>query len=248
MVRGVLFDLDDTLFDHHGCARAALRRVHGAVPSFSCNPFDDLEAGHAAVLEELHAQVVAGALPLDQARTERFRRLLEAAGAAADPESAARAAQIYRQGYLDSRRAVAGAAALLQAVKTRARVAIVSNNVLDEQVEKLRECALDAFVDVLVVSEEAGVPKPDPAIFELALSRIGCRARETVMIGDSWAADVVGAEGAGIRAIWFNPRGLPRRDGRPHVPELRALEPVSAVLDLVFGPSASGRDPRAERA
>ncbi len=100
----------------------------------------------------------------------------------------------------------------MAAIKRRASLGIVSNNLLDEQQEKLRVCGLDELVDALVVSEEAGVSKPDPAIFRVALDRLRVRADETVMIGDSWAADVEGARAAGIRAIWFNPAGAAAPD------------------------------------
>ena len=58
-----------------------------------------------------------------------------------------------------------------------------------------------------MVSEAVGVSKPDPAIFEHALRALGCDAADAVMVGDSWAADVEGARGAGIRPIWFNRAG-----------------------------------------
>jgi YjjG family noncanonical pyrimidine nucleotidase len=241
MVRAVLFDLDDTLFDHRHCARTALRRVHEGYACFACTPFDDFATSHGRTLEELHEQVLAGRLSIDDARRERFRRLFEAAGAARDAAAADRAARVYRQGYVESRRAIDGAEALLRRLKGSARIGIVSNNLLAEQRDKLRECGLEPFIDALVVSEEAGVSKPDPVIFGLALERLGCGPAEAVMIGDSWANDVVGAEAAGIRAIWFNPHGEPRPEDCPHVPELRALVPPGAVLDLLFARAADER-------
>jgi putative hydrolase of the HAD superfamily len=232
MPRAVLFDLDDTLFDHHGGARAALEAVQACHACLTALPFPDLERAHAVALEELHQDVLAGRVALDDARRERFRRLLADAGGDATWEDADRAARAYRGRYLETRRAVAGAAALLQAVKARARVGIVSNNLLAEQQDKLKVCGLDTWVDVLVVSEEAGIAKPDPAIFRLALDRLQCAPAEAVMIGDSWPADVAGAGAAGIRAIWFNPAGLEPPD--PGVPVIRALHPPDAVLRLVF--------------
>ena len=99
----------------------------------------------------------------------------------------------------------------------------------------MKHCALDAHIDVLVVSEEVGVSKPDPKIFEVALERLGISADKAVMIGDSWAADVAGALAADIRPIWFNPRRLPRPEPDGRVEEIHALEPVEPVLAAVFG-------------
>src|SRR5262245_56857110 len=117
MVRAVLFDLDDTLFDHGGCAREALGAVRDSHACFTRMTLDDLESAHGALLETLHREVMTGRLDLDAARQERFRRLFEAAGLAADAALSARAAAVYRERYLASRRVVPGASALLALVK-----------------------------------------------------------------------------------------------------------------------------------
>jgi HAD superfamily hydrolase (TIGR01549 family) len=234
MVRAVLFDLDDTLFDHAGGARHALAAVQGCHPALAAMSFAALERRHAAFLEQLHADVMLGRVPLEAARRERFRRLLAACGATTTDELATRLAATYRDTYRASRRAVAGAAALLAAVKQRARVGIVSNNLLDEQQEKLRVCALEGFVDVLVVSEEVGASKPDPVIFEVALERLGCPPQHAVMVGDSWSADIEGARAAGVRAVWFNPRQDPAPDDTASVGQLPAFEPLSDAMRIIF--------------
>jgi HAD superfamily hydrolase (TIGR01549 family) len=232
LVRAVLFDLDDTLFDHQYAARAALQAVRACHECFMAVAFEDLDRAHARFLEEMHHEVMLGRIPLDEARRERFGRLFGAMGVEADASLAGVAAARYRERYQAARRAIDGAAILLPLIRSRARVGVVSNNLLEEQREKLRHCGLDGFVDALVVSEEAGVSKPDPLIFRLALDRLGCEAGEAVMIGDSWAADVAGARAAGIRAIWFNPSGGDRRD--PAVPLLKALRPPDEAMRMIF--------------
>ena len=97
-----------------------------------------------------------------------------------------------------------------------------------------RSCRLAGHVDVLVVSEEAGVSKPDPAIFRIALDALHVGADEAVMVGDSWAADILGAQAAGIRAVWFNPARLPKPDSTRGVDEIHALEPVASVLRVLL--------------
>jgi HAD superfamily hydrolase (TIGR01549 family) len=234
MLRAVLFDLDDTLFDHAGCARDALSAVQGCHASLSAMSFDALERTHAIFLEQLHTDVMLGRVPLDEARRERFRRLLAACGADVPDDLAAHVAATYRDAYREARRAIAGAAALVAAVRERARIAVVSNNLLEEQQEKLRTCAIDRFVDALVVSEEVGVSKPDPLIFRVALERLDCAPGEAVMVGDSWSADVVGARAAGIRAVWFNPGGLSAPEDPASIPQLRAFEPAPDAIRVIL--------------
>jgi putative hydrolase of the HAD superfamily len=233
MVRAVFFDLDDTLFDHHHCARTALQAVQSCHSCFSTMTLSELEAAHSRFLEELHQDVIAGRRRLDDARRERFRRLFGAAGVEADDRLADHTAAAYRERYRAVRKAVHGAPALLPLVRERALVGVISNNLLEEQQEKLRFCGLASSVDALVVSEEAGVAKPDPAIFSIALGRLGCAPEEAVMLGDSWASDVVGARAAGVRAVWFNRYGAPAPEGG--VLELRSLDPPDQALRTLFG-------------
>src|SRR5436190_21670804 len=103
-IRAVLFDLDDTLFDHRGCARDALAAVRQSQTCFQSIPFDALERAHAEYLEALHAEVMLGRVPVDDARIERFRRLLESAGIDDDGEIAGEVATLYRETYRNRRR------------------------------------------------------------------------------------------------------------------------------------------------
>jgi HAD superfamily hydrolase (TIGR01509 family) len=232
MPRAILFDLDDTLFDHSLCSREALASVHRIHACFSAIPFDDFACAHAAHLEELHLQVLAGTIELDAARQERFLRLLVSVGG--DPALAAHAASVYRDAYKAARRAVDGAAELLALLRTQAPIVIVSNNLLAEQREKMEECGLAPHIDALVVSEEAGVAKPDPEIFTIALRTVGVGPSDAVMVGDSWAADIAGAHAAGIIPVWFNPQGLPAPTSPDDIVELRALAPAQEAVETIF--------------
>jgi HAD superfamily hydrolase (TIGR01509 family) len=233
-LRAVLFDLDDTLFDHEHAARAALMGVHGSHRAFTRLPFDAFERTHARILEELHVQVLAGERGLDDAREERFRRLFVESGARGDDDQVRATAASYREAYVAARRPVDGALAVLAALKPCVRIGIVSNNLLAEQQAKIRFCGFDPYVDALVVSEAVGVSKPDPAIFARALEELGCAARDAVMIGDSWAADVEGARAAGIRPIWFNRTGRPSPDASEDVCAISTLAPMDAVMTAIF--------------
>lgn len=234
MVRAVLFDLDDTLFDHHRSAAAALARVHERFAGSVA--FEQFEAHHVRYLEEMHIEVLAGRIDLDDARRERFRRVFAALGVEMSDEAVAGAASAYRSGYLAERRAMDGAAELLAALAPRVRIGIVSNNLLDEQQDKLEFCGLTRYVDALIVSGDVGISKPEPGIFRIALERLGVSASEAVMLGDSWPADVVGARRAGIRAIWFNRLRQPKaaEPWADEILEINALIPADCVVPLLL--------------
>ena len=236
----VLFDLDDTLFDHWACTRAALAALCGHSAGLSRVPADLLEREHARLLEQLHLEVLAGRLTVDQARAERFGRLLAFAGESAVREAAAGAAAVYRAAYLAHWRPVEGALELLGAVHGRVATGVVTNNVASEQRQKIAACGFEPLLDAVVISEEAGVAKPDPRIFDIALERLGRSAAETVMLGDAWNTDIEGARAAGIRPVWFNRFGAASPD--PSVTEVRSLTPTSLVMSALF-PNSESRAP-----
>jgi len=233
VITAVLFDLDDTLFDHWASTRAALADLRRRFPALDSLPAALVETEHRRLLEALHLRVLAGALTVDEARVERFRQLLALAGGTADgaAAAAAEAAAAYRAAYLAHWRPVEGALELLAAVHGRLATGVVTNNVAAEQRQKIAACGFAPFLDAVVISEEAGVTKPDPRIFRLALERLGRPANEAVMIGDAWETDIAGARAAGIRPIWFNRVGAASPD--PSVTEIRALKPAAAVLSLI---------------
>jgi putative hydrolase of the HAD superfamily len=230
--RAVLFDLDDTLFDHRRSARAALtelHRIHGRGTDL-----DAFEREHTKFLEVMHLEVLAGRVGLDEARRERFRRVFLAFDLALNDPDVDAVASAYRSGYMTARRALDGAADLLTALRPHARIGIVTNNLLDEQRDKLEYCGLAPLVDTLIASEDVGVSKPDRGIFDIALDRMGVAAADAVMVGDSWPNDVAGAVHAGIRAIWFNPDRKPAPADPPAVPEIHALAPAEDVVPLIL--------------
>ena len=233
MTRAVLFDLDDTLFDHRWSARAALREVHARSAAHA--EFETFERHHTRYLEEMHLEVLAGRIGLDDARRERFRRVFRALGVALDDPDVDAVASAYRAGYMRVRRVIDGAVELLTAIRRHARIGIVSNNLADEQRDKLEFCGLAPYVDVLMVSEEAGVSKPDPRIFQMALERLDLTPAEAVMLGDSWTADIVGASRAGIRAVWFNPLRAAAPPEPGGIAEIHSLTPVAPVLHVLLG-------------
>lgn len=198
----ILFDLDDTLFDHTHASRAALAHMHDL--HFADVAFETFVHEHVRLLEIYHHRFLSGELTMDQARAARMRALFLTFGQHIDDEAALDVGAQYRREHQSNRRLVDGARELLDALSSKSRLGIVTNNSVTEQMEKLRTLDIGRYFDTLVMSEDVGIAKPDKRIFEIALERIGAKPHETVMIGDSYTNDVIGAVGAGIAAIWFN--------------------------------------------
>jgi len=102
------------------------------------------------------------------------------------------------------------------------------SNIRRELEGLFRELGLNKYLDFMVTSQEAGVEKPHPGIFQVALDKAGVAPAEAIHVGDQYRADVVGARAAGMRPLLLDRDGL-----WPEVndcPVIRSLEEVTAYL------------------
>lgn len=81
---------------------------------------------------------------------------------------------------------------------------IVTDMVAQTQFEKLSKLGIDQFISAVVTSEEAGVEKPNKKIFNIALTKMNLKAKNVIMIGDSYEKDIMGAKKLGIHAYWLD--------------------------------------------
>lgn len=205
MISNVVFDFDDTLFDHRHSSREGLRSVWKRFTCFQEMTLEEMEARHSEILEQIHfSNVLFGKMTIEEARAERFKFLFLERGVEVDYNTAENAAEIYRMAYQKHRRVSEGAEEILKLLKKNYKIAIVTNNLISEQEEKLEYLGLTKYIDLMITSEEARVPKPDPQIFNLLLTKLNAKPEETVMIGDSWEHDIMGAHNAGMKCIWLN--------------------------------------------
>ena len=89
---------------------------------------------------------------------------------------------------------------------------IITNGFQEIQHKKLRNARIDHYFDVIVNSEMAGVKKPNPGIFKLALDTAKVRPEKALMIGDNLEADILGAKAVGIQALHYNAHNDPVHD------------------------------------
>ena len=94
---------------------------------------------------------------------------------------------------------------VLMRLKSKYKLHIITNGFVEVQHIKLEQSNLSDYFDVIVCSEETGQKKPHKSVFELAMKKARATASESVMIGDSYEADVIGGLKAGMKAVWFNP-------------------------------------------
>ena len=230
-VRVVLFDLDDTLYDHSyhiTSAITALRKKHAFLQNY---PLEYLTQLSHKLLEEVHSRLLKGEISLQDARRIRWQRFLEEFRQEENYDPITFGA-FYLNAYYESERVVPGTFELLKTLREDFSIGIISNNLLAEQIEKMKRLGISEYIDFFAISEEVGAAKPHRKIFDVAIERSKFSTAEAVLIGDSWENDVLGALNVGIRPIWLNRNGMASPD--PRIAEIASLEPVEVVLHHIL--------------
>jgi HAD superfamily hydrolase (TIGR01549 family) len=211
LTRAVLFDLDETLIPEDEPLAAAYRAVvDGDVDEFRAG----LRARwqREAPCPEYRARVQVSAsdgliaeFSGDGDELAAIRAYLPEFRAGAFPDGLLERWQRVR---VETQTAYPHAAEVLSGLRRqKVRLALVTNGASDLQRRKLALAGLDGYFEVVVASCDAGIAKPDPAIFNAALEALGVDAADAVMVGNDRERDIEGAVAAGIRALWIQHGG-----------------------------------------
>jgi len=210
----VLFDLDDTLCEYRRPTADLLAEAFertGVEQFVSAAEFADV------------VPTVSANSPL-ALREECFRRIAQRKGRS--PAVAERVAANYPERDPTAVDLLPDAQAVLRALSERYRLGVVSNGAAPTQRAKLEALDLEPYFETTVFATPATAVKPDPRPFERALADLGVPPERAVHVGDSLAADVAGAQAAGVPAVWFDRGDGVAEDVVPEytVEELAALE------------------------
>jgi len=113
--------------------------------------------------------------------------------------------EAYLAEMVNQTKLVDGAREVLEYLHGRYQMALITNGFIEVQSNKIRKSELSKYFSKVFISEEVGTPKPGRKIFEHAVKSMNARKKSSLMIGDSWEADILGAMKFGIDQIYFDP-------------------------------------------
>lgn len=198
--KAICLDLDNTLYEYAPCDSAGMAAVYKKLK----RQFSVEEATAKSCFQQARSEIKhqLGATAASHSRLLYFQRMLEIAGFKCQIPLCLDLEQTFWRFYLQQMRLFSGVADFLYALREKnIAIAIVSDFTLQIQMRKLMWLELDCLVDYLVTSEEAGADKPDAAIFQLALAKLGTDPGHTWMIGDEYEKDIRGATACGMIGI-----------------------------------------------
>jgi len=224
--RWILVDLDGTLLDFHRAESGALRQT---ADEFEISLSKEAVASYAAINAALWKDFEQGTITALGIRNVRFARWLDALGI---EREATALSKRFLQLLVEHSTFLEGAEDLLNSLRESVHMALITNGFADVQRGRVSRFALDRWFDPILISEELGLSKPNPGIFEVALQRMGNPAKQDVLIlGDSLSSDIRGGAEFGIDTCWFNPEQSANNSDVVPTYEIRRLCEVSSIIE-----------------
>lgn len=230
MIQAILFDLDDTLFSLSGCEAEALRQTLGgaglltAMPADVTQTFATISSGYwAARTADGDAQYTRAQIIELSWRDFLARLDLEVS-------RAPMLAEAYWAAFCAASALNPGAREVVDSLAKHFRLGMITNGYSDSQRGRLAAAGWSDRFDPLLISEEAGVAKPDARIFDMALEQLDLSAEDVLYVGDSLSHDREGSLRAGIRFCHYRPDPLPEKSAPTNAYSIAHLGELEELL------------------
>jgi len=206
--RILLADADGTLFDFHKGEAIAIRDT---LAHFGMPTDDHTIELYSQANDAQWKKLERGETTQAKLRVDRFVEFLKMTGLQGDPQALS---DLYVERLGQQRWPLPHSIELCREVSRFMPIYLVTNGIARIQRSRFTQCEISEFVKDMVISEEVGKPKPDPAMLFEALRREGLNPADAVLLGDSVTADIGAAKNAGIDCILFtNGKEIPENHG-----------------------------------
>ena len=206
MIKHIFFDLDRTLWDFEKNSHETLLELY-QTHNLSDLGIDDVSvfiSDYKRINESLWCLYRQDKISQEQLRTERFQKTL-AEYNIIDPELAERIGEDYIEVCPRKVTLYPYVFEILEYLKIKYQLHIITNGFHKTQQIKLKYSNLRPYFNQIITSEQVGVKKPNPKIFEYALFQSEAISNESLYIGDDLEVDIIACQNVGIDGVYFNP-------------------------------------------
>ena len=191
----IFFDADETLFTFDSFSGLQRMFLDYSV-TFTAEDFQDYQA----INKPLWVDYQNGAITSLQLQHQRFQSWADRLSVQPGDLNSA-----FVNAMAEICAPLPGAVSLLNALQGKCKMGIITNGFTALQQIRLERTGLRDHFDLIVISEQVGVAKPHPRIFDYALEQAGNPARSRVlMVGDTAESDILGGMNAGLATCWLN--------------------------------------------
>ena len=198
----IFIDLDDTILDTNAISRESLEELYRDCHFDRFFPtFDDYFAIYMPNNLKLWKSYRDGSVSKEELIIERMLYPLRPFGID-DTQFALDLNQNFLHRTTMKSKLLPHTIDVLEFLHAKYKLYILSNGFEEVQYKKIANSGLSPFFDGIVLSDEIGFNKPSPEIFDYALKKAQTTAKESLMIGDSIEADILGARNCNIDQVW----------------------------------------------
>ena len=202
MIKNVLLDLDDTIFDFHRAEKIALSKT---LLDFGIQPDEAPVLRYSEINASLWRKLELGEMEREEVLVGRFKILFDSLSLDFDAKAARKS---YENNLSLGHFFIDGAPELLEELFGKYKLYLASNGTASVQIPRIESSPIEKYFDGIFISEIVGFNKPDRRFFERIFSGIeNFSPEETLIVGDSLSSDILGGKNAGIKTCLFNPRG-----------------------------------------
>lgn len=202
----VLFDLDNTLFDHYYSLRNAIsvNREQFGLDAFTVSQLIDV---YNASLQVAYDRYLQKEISYDEKDSEKVRLFFENLSLPVPgSDDIDTFLNSYNEVYFRDRRATPGSIETLVRLNEHGfRLGVVTNGQTKDQIEKMQAIGVAHLIDALVTSEQVGYPKPSRHLFAAALGKLDAEPGSTLLVGDDAKTDIEGSLSNDIDAVLYKP-------------------------------------------
>ncbi len=202
----IFFDLDNTLWDFTANSRVAIKNALddlGILPL--TEPFDDFFTIYQEINEGYWVKYRNKEITKKQLSSSRFKDSLHAFGINNNDIDGEEINRLFLEHLKKQKILFPGTLNLLNKIFPHIQLYIITNGFKEVQREKITHSGLAPFFQKIFISEEVNAHKPSREIFDYAIKSANAKKLQSLMVGDSWEADIVGAQNANIDQVFFAP-------------------------------------------
>lgn len=198
MIKAVLIDIDDTIFDFEKCSKNAFKKTLKKLDLF----YEEKDFSYFNKVNDiLWTKQKLGELNINQVFIERSNMMSKYFGLDIEKEIFN---NLFVEFLYDEIEIVDEIEDLLSYLSNKYQIYAASNGVYDMQVNRLKKSNLDKYFDEIFVSDKIGFEKPDKRFFQKIMNITKFSNDDLIMIGDSIKSDIIGAKNSNIKSIYFN--------------------------------------------
>ena len=230
MYKFLLWDIDGTVLDFSAAEACAIRALFEKYHLGICT--DEMLRTYSQINRKYWQALERNEMTKPEILVGRFREFFQLMGL--DTTVAAAFNDDYQLTLGDYPIFMEHALDVLKQEKGKYLLVAVTNGTKIAQTKKLRMTGLDEIFDVVLISEEVGIEKPNVAFFDHVFREIGLSDKsEALIIGDSLTSDMQGGIFAGIDTCWFNPKHSQNTSGIPVTYEIDDLRKLEKILKQI---------------